>query len=215
MRLKDKKLTFIKQKLSIGFTLIELLVVFAISGVIAVIVFASYPDFTSQIKFESVSLDVALAIREAQVYGVGAKETSVGSEKFGASYGVYFDEESYNNANSSFKLFFDDNDNNTYDLGEELETIVMNSSDGFVIKDVCISAPNGSVYEVTCGATQPDNFYVTIMFKRPILDAVIMSYSLSLGTLGPGNKIIITVERVKDGSIKTITATDIGQISVQ
>lgn len=183
-------------KKKFGFTLIELLVVFSISALIATIMMASYPNFTSSLEFENAALDIALIIREAQVYGVSSfLEESTGS--FDVPYGVNF-----NMSNSNSFILFADivNANNMYDSGEEIKTIYI--KDTFKINNICIH--NGLCYSLS-------TFWnpLNITFKRPTPDAVIKLNNVS-GNLG-----YIEIENKKNGNIKKITVRNTGQISVE
>ena len=97
-----------QSKCGTGFTIIELVIVFAVSAVIFGIVVSGYPSFSSKAELENITFDVALTIREAQIYGVGVKETTAG--QFDFAYGVYFNTSNQN----QFILFSDMNDNKVY-----------------------------------------------------------------------------------------------------
>lgn len=75
--------TFLKD----GFSLVELLVTLGIMTVMMGVLFLNYGAFSSRVELESLSYEVALAFREAQVYGVAVKESTTGAEEFPA-YGV-------------------------------------------------------------------------------------------------------------------------------
>jgi prepilin-type N-terminal cleavage/methylation domain-containing protein len=192
MKLRNKK----QFRTSCGFTLIELMVVFGISAIIAAVIVGKYPDFSSKIEFENTTLDVALAIREAQVYGVGAKETSISTSKFDVSYGVHFDMNKPNEL-----ILFTDNitANNIYDVGEELEILPIKN--GFRIKDIC---KQPSVCYSTVNSRNP----LDVTFKRPNPDATIKLNNVD-STFGS-----IEIENIKTGKTKTIKVTNTGQISV-
>jgi len=188
-----------------GFTLIELMVVFGISAIIATVVIGKYPDFSSKIEFENEALDIALTLREAQVYGVGARRVSVGSpaDPFNVAYGVSFDI-----TNPKIFILFADLDNNGfYDAvkGEKIETVVI--KDNFEIKDLCIQS--SSLACLPFGGYK----FLGITFKRPNPDANISIFaSPTLKILG--KNATIELKNIKTNEIKTIKVTDTGQISV-
>src|SRR3989344_3869307 len=73
-----------------GFTLIELLVVLSIMLVITGVFLVRNQQFNSAILLRSLSYQVALSIRQAQVFGVGVKEDGAGTGNFSARDGVQF-----------------------------------------------------------------------------------------------------------------------------
>jgi len=172
-----------------GFTIIELVVVFTVSAVIFGVVVSGYSDFSSKAELENIALDVALTIREAQVYGISVKEIGVG--QFDLAYGVYFDIDEPN----QFILFSDSVINNTYDTGEEISTFTVKSD--YSISDLCITTV-GLGQDCTIGM-------LSVIFRRPEPDAIFSP----VGTLGE-----IEITSSKSGDTKIIRTTDTGQISV-
>lgn len=187
------KANFLKK----GFTLIELMVVFTISGIITTIMIASYPDFSSKIEFENLALDIALTIREAQVYGIGS--TDVGSGDFDLAHGVYFDTMTPN----SFLSFVDLDDDGVYDPGEEVKTTSITGN--FKISDLCV---NGTSF---CWSLNSSANPLNVTFKRPNPDASILFTVFAISYTDAS----IVVENLKDGSTKTLKITNTGQLSVQ
>uniref|UniRef100_UPI002B1DDAC5 pilus assembly FimT family protein n=1 Tax=Pseudomonas glycinae TaxID=1785145 RepID=UPI002B1DDAC5 len=52
-----------------GFTLVELLVTVGVFAVVSGLTLANYPKFNSQTAITGLAQQIAIAIREAQVYG--------------------------------------------------------------------------------------------------------------------------------------------------
>lgn len=75
--------------LSRGFTLIELVVVVAIIVIVTGVILANLPAFRSKISLDLIAEEVAITIRQAQVYGIGTRE--FGERNF-PSHGIYFNE---------------------------------------------------------------------------------------------------------------------------
>lgn len=91
-----------KQK---GFTLIEMLTVLAIFAVLTSIVVFNYGKFTSQTILTNMAYEVALSVREAQIYGVSVRDPNGStSGDFSHQYGVHFDKGS-----ASYYVFADAN----------------------------------------------------------------------------------------------------------
>ncbi len=185
-----------------GFTLMELMVVFSISSLIGLMVITGYPDFASNIEFKNQVLDVAITIREAQVYGVSVKEAGVGT--FDVPYGVYFDM----STPGSYIFFADMNNNKIYDTVSDLtigQPIVLKN--GYTISDLCVKFPLGALdcYSDGIGLGVET---LAIFFKRPEPDAII-KYGISSGYSFTTIEIQNTA-----GSKKTMRVTNTGQISI-
>ncbi|MES2953593.1 MAG: type II secretion system protein [Patescibacteria group bacterium] len=72
-----------------GFTLIEMMVVVSIFLVLTSVVLANYPKLNSQLTLGLVANDVALSVRQAQQYALGAVQR-VGAPSVSVSYGIHF-----------------------------------------------------------------------------------------------------------------------------
>lgn len=101
-----------------GFTLIELILTISISVLISLVLFLNYAKLGSDISLKRTAQEMALVVREAQVYGLGVKEQRSGAgETAFPGYGIHF---SALNPDS-FILFADYKPaNNRYDAGDEL-----------------------------------------------------------------------------------------------
>jgi len=173
-----------------GFTLVELLVTMGIFLVMSAAVLANYKGYGNNAYFANASEDIVLALRQAQVYGVGAKGVGV---SFTSAYGVYF------LANSSQIIIFRDSVivNSKYDDGEAIETITWKSP-------ITISA-------LTCNGSACVGGNASVTFKRPSPDANIYS-----STGGPYTIATITITNgLTPAKTSTITITNAGQISLQ
>lgn len=150
-----------------AFTLIELLVVTAIITVITGVVFANNNRFGGIILLENLTYDVALSIRQAQVYGISVSR--FGDTNFSAGYGIDFNVSSP----TTYTLFGDSSDNGLYDCtipgsgGCELVAATTIAS-GYRIASLCSTPAGGS--EGCSGINTID-----VLFKRPEPDAWISS----------------------------------------
>ena len=102
-----------------GFSLFELLVSMAIVAVLMRVVLFDYSKFNDNISLSSAGQEVAIAIRQAQTYGLNVQEVSSGSGLFSAAYGIYFDP---TNSPNNYYIFADTNKNagdkvGVYDVG--------------------------------------------------------------------------------------------------
>jgi len=181
-----------------GFTMVELLVVIGITVVIATMSLSAYPNFARTTDFQNVLLDVALTLREAQVFGLGTREADAGGvDAFDVAYGVRF---SVNDATLIF--FIDRNDDGIYNgslSGESFREFVLRPS--FTINRLCV--------EPAC-FTPVDTLDIT--FKRPNPNARV--------TIDGGGTFILFPEariemRSPQGDLKSILVLPTGQISLE
>ena len=182
-----------------GFTLIELVVVVGILGVISSITLTSYSKFGGQILLRNLAYDVALSIREAQVYGISAR--SFLNAEFDAGHGVYFN---FSEGNNKFFLYTDV-DNNNFFTSAATEWVETSSiGRGYVIDSFCVT---DGVASEDCTATALD-----IFFKRPEPDAIIRA---SFGSGFSQYNRARVVLRSPQGNKMSVLVETAGQISIQ
>src|SRR3989344_5656543 len=75
---------------SMGFTLVEMLVVISIFTIITGVTMANLPAFRDKTTLDLIAQEIAITIRQAQVYGIGTREAESAGLEF-TSYGIYFD----------------------------------------------------------------------------------------------------------------------------
>jgi len=154
-----------------GFTLIELLVVTALIVIISTVVLADNNRFGGVVQLQNLAYNIALSIRQAQVYGIAVARFQTGS--FGAGYGVHFD----SSISDTYELYADAiTQNGVYDCpqpGTNNCELVQTTglSRGYTIEDLCVTPASGTE---SCGTPKLD-----IMFLRPEPDAWISSDGVS------------------------------------
>ncbi len=137
------------------------MVTVSIIVIISSIVLFNFPSFASRILLENLTHEIALVVRQAQVYGIGIKQTTGG---LFPAYGVHFDNSSgvitvgdVTEEARKLVIFFADLPagvgNGRYDVGEEVETFVIQR--GNIISGLC--------YDVSCSSADT----LDITFKRP------------------------------------------------
>ena len=181
-----------------GFTLIELIVVVGILVVISSIALTSYSRFGGQILLRNLAYDVALSIRQAQVYGISAR-SFLGAD-FAAGHGVYFN---MLEGDDFFFLYTDVDDNNFFTSAatEWVETFAIGR--GYTVQALCV--PSGA--EENCNVTTLD-----IIFQRPEPDAIIRA---SVGSgFSSYDRARVVVESPQ-GQLLSVLVETTGQISVQ
>ncbi len=202
-----------------GFTLLELMVVIAIMGIIATVSIFNYSKFNSSLSLTNLAYEVALTIREAQVFGGSVKVSGTSNNNFDNAYGVHFSTASdFNKAR--FISFVDSAPLNTSPVppGDERyggnftecagECITIHKlARGNIVSAICKSKPQGS--NNLCPNGQSGDS-VDITFLRPNLDARIVVRGNQVST----EKEVYVVLSAPDATIKTIKIQSTGQIAV-
>lgn len=147
-----------------GFTLIEMLMVLAIFAVLTSVVVFNYSKFRSDTILTNMAYEVALSIREAQIYGVSARGGSTAD--YGDAYGIYLPV-----GENQYVLFKD----------TEKDAVFANPA---CVGDECISTytfqQNITISEIkNCDNGQSENEGVSIVFERPNPEPLMTFDSLS------------------------------------
>lgn len=184
-----------------GFTLVEMIVSLSIFALITTVVLARYRDFNGGIILSNLAYEIAITVRQAQVYGLSVKDAS--ASNFNVRYGIHL---AYP-TNNSFFMFADTDGNGQYSGSSEIvETI--SPLQGNTIDNFCAQPLSG---QAECGSGTPTTLsWLDIAFLRPNPDALFRSSS--------GNSYqsaTITVKSPRTGATRTITIRATGQISVQ
>ena len=197
-----------------GFTLIELLVVVGVIILVSAVMLANNNKFGGQALLQNLAYDIALSVREAQVYGISVKQNSQGT--FSSGYGMHFDMShpaTYNLfsdfKNASGQLVSD----GIYEAGEDVPPSPYVIGQNFSINKLCVTPASGVE---DCTVAKLD-----ILFIRPEPDAYISKNSAALtfdangnvvgGSPYPSARIVVTSPR---GDFMSIVVSANGQISV-
>jgi prepilin-type N-terminal cleavage/methylation domain-containing protein len=186
-----------------GFTLVELIVSIAIAAIIITSIVIQQSQWNDRLAVSTQAYELALMIRQAQVYSLGVREDTAGSgDKFNIGYGIYFD----NGDNTQYIFFADRNNNQVYDNGEAIGDPIKLTG-GVTIKDVCGAFPK-CLYSGSGPMRSAD-----ISFLRPDPKAAIGIYNNG-GNKKDGAPITIKLKSA-GGSIRSIVVQDNGQVSIQ
>jgi hypothetical protein len=185
------------------------MVVTAIFVVLTGVVLANNTRFGNVIVLQNLAHDIALSIRQAQVYGIAVRrcDPSVTANcpaienQFDVSYGMHFAEGS-----QAFELFVDVDDDASYTAGE---TVLSNTiAAGYRIRELCVTPANGGAEE--CGLDD-----LNVAFRRPEPDACINgTFDEDGDCISPYGSARIVVESNRDDTA-TVLVYSTGQISVQ
>ena len=185
-----------------GFSLVELIVVLSVMVIITGLVLARYRGYGRSATFANSSESIILAIREAQVYGIGVKGQSLtptctgGVTIYDCGYGTYFSTASP----KGLTLFIDKNSDGNFDSAASETLSSVNFDSATSITSIQCDAGAGFV---SCPGGA-----VSLTFKRPNPTAIIEDNS---GV--QYNAAIITISNGTDTSVVTVTKA--GQLSLQ
>ncbi len=147
-----------------AFSLVEILVTISIITVLMAVTVYSYSSFNDKIALTEAGQQMLIAFRQAQSYGINVRESSVGSNDFDKSYGIYFNTSSP----GAYYVFVDIDSNGTYSdaLGscgasECIEKISLDR--GITITAITMGASLGAA----CSVSAPVEIMVGL-FRRPI-----------------------------------------------
>jgi prepilin-type N-terminal cleavage/methylation domain-containing protein len=211
---------FYASKIAAAFTLVELMVTIAIATIIMSVVLISNSQFNSSIILTNAAYEVALAVRQAQAYGLSSKVVNVGaSGAINQAFGVYVSILSPDTSKYA-RLFADANNDKLFSSNEEVTGGVALGR-GLYIKDICYKI--GGVEH--CYSENPVTYdtYIstTILFIRPDPEARVR-VAIGAGNAGTGNE-LGSVDSVKivlgsqtDATAKRcVIVSKAGQISVK
>lgn len=175
-----------------GFTLIEMVVVVGVISIVSGVILANNGRFGGQVLLQNLAYDIALSIRQAQVYGIAVQRFN---NEYASAYGMHFSISS-----PDIYLLFADVAvvNGVYDdTSERVQATTIASR--YAITALRINGCNGTVVS-----------NLDIVFKRPDPDAYISAPPLS----GLQESACITVSSPR-GDTKNIIVEVNGQIAVQ
>lgn len=145
-----------------------MLAVMTIFVVISTLTLASNSRFGGNITLETLAYDIALSVRQAQVYGIAVRRSDIGSSDFERAYGIHIDR----SQPTTYQLFADlAPGDGLYSCPDPQNAatceLVQNTTmrGGFTIADLCVR-PIGQ--PEMCGLNE-----VNIVFRRPEPDAFI------------------------------------------
>jgi prepilin-type N-terminal cleavage/methylation domain-containing protein len=185
-----------------GFTLVEMLVVIAISGLLMSVVLSGYGTFSSNTLLTNTTYELALSIREAQIYGVSVRSEGGTSPSFTNSYGIHIP------SNSTKEYFLFKADQNRF-LGTTCTPGNAQCINVYTLpRDIFISAVQTKLSNGTCRDERPLN----ITFKRPNPEPI---FADANGQNLSVSEVQITISSSSTEDKRYVTISNNGQVSVQ
>lgn len=173
------------------------MVVTGIFMILSGVVLSTNARFGNLIVLQNLAHDMALSVRQAQVYGIAVRRYQ--GVNFDVGYGVHITQPA-EDALSTYVLFGDVNQNGVFDAGETVTSTTLNG--GYRIVNICSRATSGIE---TCNLSQ-----LSLLFRRPEPDAMIRR---SAGAVLDDRARIVLESRSGEQSEVLVEAS--GQISVQ
>jgi prepilin-type N-terminal cleavage/methylation domain-containing protein len=180
-----------------AFSLIELLVAVSIFLIISMVILANHSRFNSSVLLSSLAYDVALSIREAQVFGLSVRQFESG---FQVGYGIRF------NDPNSYVFFVDTNANKQYDDG--VDSIVRSYTLGRGHTFLKFCGTNAIGVEKCSDSASPIT-HLDVVFLRPDPDAAISSNEPGFYSSG---RVLVTSG---NGETRSVEVASTGQVSVE
>jgi len=187
-----------------GFTLIELLVAITILILITAAMLTSHSSFSGKILLSNFAYEVALSVRQAQVFGLSVREFQTSSNLFTIGYGVHFDALDL----TTYRLFADEDSNEIYNSSSDGTVETFSTRRGFQIARFCATASSGTEFCSDTGELTA----LDIVFLRPDPDAIINA-TRSNGAPGVYQRARIVL-RSPQGDERSVLVEATGQISV-
>lgn len=178
-----------------AFSLIELLVAVGIFVAISSVVLANHARFNSSVLLGALAYDIALSLREAQVFGLSVRQ--FGSD-FQVGYGIRFSDD------DSYFFFADTNASRAYEESDSVVRVYTLGRSHRITAFCGITA--AGIEHCSNGAVPID--HLDIVFFRPDPDAV-----MSSGEPGFYSHARIAVSS-PSGESRTVEVASTGQVSV-
>lgn len=179
-----------------GFSIIEVIVSMAIISVITTMVMVRYSSFNSSSLLRNQAYEIALDIREAQVFATSIRSDS---NEFREEYGVRFDTTAGETQQYTFWRDIGTDEPPVFNSGEALNVLGLDSR--FAVYAICF---NGAAVG-SCSATTAD-----ISFRRPNFDALIIQD----GSFQAETVTLYIAPTGETSPFRTVTITQTGQITV-
>jgi Tfp pilus assembly protein FimT len=195
-----------------AFTIVELIVVVGILTLIMTIALWNQKDLSNSVLITNLAYEIALAVREAQAYGIGVRADTGANDArdFQRGFGVYVNR----NNPEQLILFHDKDGNMKYDsLGGETFVIYnFQNQRGNRIKEICVAHTPLSELGPCTAASGTRTEEVTILFKRPNPEASFLVSGTQPIVKGP---VIIVLNTPSNNNCRAVVVETTGQIHIE
>jgi len=221
-----------QKKASKGFSLIELIVAVSVIVIISSVALFHQAKFSSDILISNVAYEIALAIRQAQVYGISSKGHSdvsiAATEQYRVGYGLHFTAFESGGKPDSFVTFVDVPMYEATGPGEnaEFDYVYVEGHDfiltppspigltqGQKIRRFCTHRPADDSWDCW-NYLSPTNMTLDIVFVKPNPDANIKLGHNGVFDGATYDKAKIVIESGLGDKCRSVTVWISGQVSV-
>lgn len=182
----------------------EIMVAIAVIAIVSSMVFTQRDAFSRSVGLNNVAHEVALAVRQTQIYGVSSRGSELTDPIYDFSYGIYFD----SGTPDEFSIYRDSVGNKGYQPGDvEVETYTLPA--GVEIAGVCVNTGFSST-DCAPGDTPGD---AVIMFSRPHPNAEFIARTNGKNIIG--DTAVILLEEEESGARRKVIVRRSGFITVE
>ncbi len=195
-----------------AFTIVELIVVVGIFTLVMTIALWNQKDLSNSVLITNLAYEIALAVREAQAYGIGVRADTGANNSgdFQGGFGIYA-----NISNPEQLILFHDKDGNMqYDSAGGETFIVYNFQNqrGNRIKAICVAHTPLSLQGPCTAVSGTKTDEVTILFKRPNPEASFLVPATQPIVKGPA---IIVLNTPSNNNCRAVVVETTGQIHIE
>jgi prepilin-type N-terminal cleavage/methylation domain-containing protein len=217
-----------------GFTIIEMIVTIGIFSILTAITLFNYGDFNNSIILTNLSYEVALEVRQAQVYSLGVRSSALGEssrEDFNTRFGIYMNL-GKDQGTKNITFFADADSDGVCDYDGDSCAVatcvadadnecrqVLSLSHSAYFEDICIAyggfedLVDTDINVCKSGASvindevyQVGNGDVSVTFQRPNPDSIVNDYT---------NLNMAIILATPAGQKRAVIINNTGQISVE
>lgn len=194
-----------------AFTIVELIVVVGIFTLIMTVALWNQRDLSNSVLITNLAYEVALAVREAQAYGIGVRADVAANDAadFRNAFGIYAN---INNPEQLI-LFQDKNGNMQYEAngGETFVVYNFQNQRGNKMNAICGGHTFGLHGPCTAASGTKLN-EVSIMFKRPNPEASFFAPETQQAVKG---SVVIVLNTPANNNCRAVVVETTGQIHIE
>ncbi len=203
-----------------GFSLPELIIVIAIFAIITTIAMFDQARLNSNTLLTNMAYEIALSVREAQVYGIGVRDSSFSTTAtgiFSGQYGTHFNIATprevmvFGNASETYVPYDPSGPN-----AQARVRYVFENQRGNFISAICVGNLEGNPVRA-CQTGQPEIVNVAeVVFRRPVpAPNIYKGGAVGTMTSAPaGERVYVVVHTLDRANCRVVVVEPTGQIRV-